>query len=979
MSKSKTKKLLAVLLLAAMMLGMVPFSSFAASTAVGSSSNAAFRKTAAEVQALLNTISYAEYIEQYADQVSADATVTIKGTSYAKNGTTAKVSKETYDGKDALYMPDSDATTWEFSVSKAGLYALEIDYYPVEGKATSIERSMSIDGKTPFSEARALTMSKVWIDEYGSGEFGTFQQDVNGNDIRPTKAEAPEWCTYTACDSTGFNVEPFKFYFSKGTHTITLECVREPIAISEMRLVPVVTHPSYAEKLAEWQASGLTVQSVEPIKIHAENPVRTSEQVIYPIYDRSSAITEPQDAALIRLNTIGANKWQTVGQWVRYEVEVPAAGLYSIAVRYRQERLSGMYTSRRVRINGEIPFEEASYLQFNYNDAWQSCRLNNGETEFLFALNAGVNTIEFEVTLGSMSTILSEVSATLDTLNNAYLKILMITGASPDQYRDYNFGRLIPASIVDLAKSADKLYEIYNELKTVAGQTGSHIATLNTVAQLVERMAGDEDEVAKNLANLKNYLGTLGTWLNTSQQQSLELDYILVQSPDAALPKAKANFFEAAWFEIKSFILSFFSDYTSIGSVVNSESATEVSMWYTDGRDQAQIVRQMIDYEFTPESNVSVNLKLVAAGSLLPSILAGVGPDVAFLGSADTINYAIRSAVLPLNDYENFEQVVADRFSSAAMIPLTLYGTTYGLPSTMDFNMMFYRLDVFAELGIDLPETWEDMYEILPILQNNKMEIAFPSQLAGTNMVLYQMGGELYADEGKRINLDSNVGLTAFSTLCDLFEKYKFPLTYNLATRFRTGEIPLAVAGYTTYNTLIVYASEIREMWEMVPLLGWVDETGKINNCSTATVSAIVMPRGAQNTDSAWKLMCWFTDAPAQARYANELVAVLGPAGKYHTANIKAFAELPWTANEYKALEAQISNLAAIPEYPGGYIITRYVQFAFLDVYNNSADAVEAMLDNITEINKEISRKRKEFNLDYYEISYSTNFTEATD
>ena len=33
MSKSKTKKLLAVLLLAAMVLGMLPFSSFAASTA----------------------------------------------------------------------------------------------------------------------------------------------------------------------------------------------------------------------------------------------------------------------------------------------------------------------------------------------------------------------------------------------------------------------------------------------------------------------------------------------------------------------------------------------------------------------------------------------------------------------------------------------------------------------------------------------------------------------------------------------------------------------------------------------------------------------------------------------------------------------------------------------------------------------------------------------------------------------------------
>ena len=37
------------------------------------------------------------------------------------------------------------------------------------------------------------------------------------------------------------------------------------------------------------------------------------------------------------------------------------------------------------------------------------------------------------------------------------------------------------------------------------------------------------------------------------QTQLLEMDYILVTSPDGDVPKADANFFEALWFEIKSF------------------------------------------------------------------------------------------------------------------------------------------------------------------------------------------------------------------------------------------------------------------------------------------------------------------------------------------------------------------------------------------------------------------------------------------
>jgi maltose-binding protein MalE len=41
----------------------------------------------------------------------------------------------------------------------------------------------------------------------------------------------------------------------------------------------------------------------------------------------------------------------------------------------------------------------------------------------------------------------------------------------------------------------------------------------------------------------------------------------------------------------------------------------------------------------------------------------------------------------------------------------------YALPETMDFTVMIYRQDVMRELGIDLPETWTDLYQrVLPRL-----------------------------------------------------------------------------------------------------------------------------------------------------------------------------------------------------------------------------------------------------------------------
>ena len=59
----------------------------------------------------------------------------------------------------------------------------------------------------------------------------------------------------------------------------------------------------------------------------------------------------------------------------------------------------------------------------------------------------------------------------------------------------------------------------------------------------------------------------------------------------------------------------------------------------------------------------------------------------------------------------------------------------------------------------------------------------------------------------------------------------------------------------------------------------------------------------------------------------------------------------------------QMANLDAIVNYPGSYIYSRYMKFAFLDAYNNGANPYEAMMSYIPAINEEIARKREEFDL----------------
>ncbi len=983
MKKSMLKKLLCGFLAVLMLTGTSSF-------AVSAADETVEKSELEEIKAILDTLSYSNYFatltSEGAKRATEEFTVTLAEKYDAKASDATGV--EVYDAKQtnekygkekpSILLPSEGTVTFKITVPSSGFYTIDMEYYAVEAKATSIERMLYIDGQIPFSEARYLEMTKTWVDLLN--EEGGFDVDITGNDIRPGKDQIQMWRTYTARDSSGFIVNPLQFYFEKGEHTVSLEAVREPVLLTDMRFYPYEDLLTYEDALAEWQSKGYEKVNDASVRVEGEKPIYVSDQTVYPLNDRTSPISYPQDPSLIKLNTIGADKWKNAGQWIEYEVEVSEKGLYELALRYKQSTLEGMYVSRRIYINEEIPFEEASYIEFNYSDGWQSGVVSdkNG-TPYQFPLKEGKNIIKFEVVLGSMSEVLNRVNNSLTLMNNAYLKIMMITGSSPDQYRDYNFGRLIPESINDLVFAGKELKEVSKLLVDITGQKGSHVATLDKIVVLLERMTSDEDEVAKNLTNLKTYIGTLGTWLLDSRSQPLEIDYFVFQSSGKELPTANANFFATFWFEFRSFLMSFFTDYSTLGATTAIDDENKVEVWTTSGREKSSILRQLIDRDFMPNYNIAVELKLVSGG-VLQSTLAGIGPDIAFLPSEDCVNYAIRDAVLPLNDMEGFDEVVA-RFPESSMTTLSLYGKTYGLPNTTTFLMMFYRMDILAELGLEVPKTWDDLKDIIPVLQNNNMTIGFPSKITGTKLFLYQKGGEMYADDGKRINLSSNVALDAFKELTDLFQSYRFELTYDFPNRFRTGEMPIGIADYiSNYNQLTVFAPEIDGLWEFAPLPGFINEDGKLNNRAVVTVQGVCLMRGAlDNKEASWKFLEWYTQAETQANYSNELVAIVGQSSKNATSNTEALEQLPWSAREYSNLEKQFNNTVGITEYPGGYIISRYVEFAFLDVYNDGANSTEAMLEYVTEINKEITRKRKEFDFEYLDINYqnSSEYIEA--
>src|SRR5699024_8348324 len=128
----------------------------------------------------------------------------------------------------------------------------------------------------------------------------------------------------------------YLFYFQKGEQEITLNAIREPMAIDYIELYQENTIPSYEEIKNEYNELGLEKTSGQFIKIQAEDAIYKSSPTVYPLQDRSSPTMEPYHVSKLRNNAIGGMNWKMPGQWIEWTFDVEEEGLYQIAFKRKQ-------------------------------------------------------------------------------------------------------------------------------------------------------------------------------------------------------------------------------------------------------------------------------------------------------------------------------------------------------------------------------------------------------------------------------------------------------------------------------------------------------------------------------------------------------------------------------------------------------------------------------------------------------------------
>ena len=920
----------------------------------------------ADVSGMGRSNTYDGYLQAHTGAAGGGQPVSVEIAAFEGDG---KLWME--DGVTAVYTPDSSVVSWKVQVETAGMYNILLDYLTVESRGVDMERALYINGELPFAGAADLCFSRLWTDG------GEVRKDNQGNDVRPTQMEIFDWQQVYCQDAMGYEVEPYQFYFEAGESTISLEAINEPMILRGISLTPVKAKMEYAayadaqpdvkmsEEAKSWQ-----------VIVQGEDAEVRSSPSLYARYDRSSPDTVPNSVTNTVFNYIGGDPWNKAGQWIEWEFEVPEDGYYAISVKARQAYQRGAVSSRSLYIDGEIPFEEVKTISFDYSTAWNMNTLadENGNP-YRFFLSKGSHTVRLQATLGEMGDILNRLEDSIFRLNLIYRKLLVLTGVNPDRFRDYNIAGIYPEVLEAMELESKRLYKLVDDTVAITGQKSDRVAVAQTLAVQLENFVEHNERITQQFTNFKDNITSLGTAMQNMSETKLDVDMIVISGENASLPAVHDGFVQKALHEIKSCIASYFVDYNSLGDIYDENAEDLVEVWIVTGRDQSTVLKTMVDDTFTPKTGIRVNVKLVVADTLLTAVVAGNGPDVVLsLGTWFPVNYAMRNAAEDLTQFEDFEQVI-EPFYESALTAMRYQDGIYALPETQEFSVLFYREDILSELGLEAPYTWDELIGMLPTIQGNNLSVGIPYpdittvDMSILNSLIYQNGGSIYDENGKKTLIDNENGVTAFKLYTSLYNDYGLPTVFDFVSRFRSGEMPIGLFPYSTYNTLVVSAPEIRNLWNFTLFPGTevTAENGQTaidrSVHSQGLCCMMVATDDEEIKQNAWEFMKWWVSAESQVRFGREIESILGSSARYTTANTQALEQLAWSAPQLKVLKEQQSWTVGFPEIAGGYSTTRHMTNAIRKVINTKEDARETLLTYARTINDEIRIKRQEFGL----------------
>ncbi|MEK3890009.1 extracellular solute-binding protein [Bacillus sp. FSL K6-3431] len=886
--------------------------------------------------------------------------VKVEANEYANKSEDADIEVGSYGGEDKVILWPNPIGWVEYNVDVAeeGLYEIAIENYPFSledgGSRQSVILGVQINDSYQYKESRSIELKREFRDKEP-------QYDETGNQVRSLVEPITGWKKESLRDSDGSNVGPLLFHLKKGNNTIRVRALREAVALKSLSIEEPKVNSPYQEVKEQYETTSMETDEV--ITIEAENFAKKNSTSIQVQYDRAP-LTTPESLKKVKFNTLGGMSWYKGGQAVTWEFEVPENGEYKIAFRGMQNFRKNLSVFRTLSIDGKIPFEEMEHYQIPYASGWQDITLNDkSDKPFYFYLEKGTHTISLEATHEPFVPLIIQIDELSKEIKEISEELQIATGNREDSFRVWNVEKELPGLLEKLKKMHKSFENMTKQMIDINGETSN-------VSQAFESLSQDISELLKKpneIPNKQVRIGTLQEKLEAQRKElmdsPLQLDRFYFAPQKAEFPRMTAKWYEKIKGTYHSLIYSFSKENQLMDQVDE-----ELNVWMMWGRDYAEELQQLADQQFTPEHGIKVNVNLIQDPNLLiMAKAAGIMPDVALgVPSGMPFEMALRGAAQDFNKMPGVEEVL-EKYAPGTLLPYYYDEGIYGIPETINFKVLFYRKDILKQLNLQVPDTWDQVYDMIPtLLQNQHNFYADPKDFS---YMFYQNDVDLYTADGMSTGLDTPDAFKSFEEWTNLFNLHGMDLqVQSFYQQFRKGMLPIGIADFNQYMQLLVAAPEILDVWGIAPIPGRVNEKGELvrwaGGTGVDTTSMMLFndtPEEKQGV--AWEFLKWYASSDVQTEYGLNLEQFRGETFRWNSANIEAFTKMPWRRDDLQAILEQWKWVKDIPNVPGGYMTTRQLDFSWNQSVLEGENWRIELEKAVKEISRELKRKQTEFDL----------------
>ena len=859
----------------------------------------------------------------------------------------------------ALLKP-GDSVDVEITIPETGDYAVVLEYKMIDGRL--------LDSTAEVTVAEHTVLTGV----YGLWQDATkeYALDRYGNEVTPEQVLLDEYVQDYVRNSKSMDKEAIHYALSAGSVTVTVKNLDQAFYLRRVRIARISTIPYYKDYLSAQRSMS---PAAEIITIQAEDYAVKSDSYIRVKSQQNASVT-PYSPYQKLENTIDVNSYDSVGQRVVWNIDVPYDGWYHLAFHYSQPNKEGQSVYRDIEIDGKVPFRQLKEVAFPYTGNGYENKVVeiDGEAVKIY-LTAGKHTLGLYTQAPSTQAALEEISRIISEISDISLRLQQVAGSKADKNRTWDIETYVPGVVGQLRSLEDSLLTLYEEMGRQAGTTPASCLNLKMAAGIIGRALKKPEKLPSNVSKLS--IGTnsvtelIATLQNEIREQGIALDSFYLYGEKNTLPKASAGFFTSTVMGVKRFFYAL--THRDISYSAGTVEKDVLNVWVNRSITHVETLQMLTDSYFVPETGIKVQCSVMPdANKLILANASDTCPDVALGVPSDTpYRLGIRGAAADLSQFEDFSKVAEKNFYKADLEPYIYDGKLYGLPETMQFYVLLYRKDILSSLDLMVPKTWNDVAQIMPVLHRNGMNFYLPLSgytgtkgLPGILPFFFQSGASLYSEDGFTAAFNSENGISAFETLTDLYTLYSvqnnMPSFYN---NFRYGTAPIGVGNFSNYIQILYAAPEIADLWGIAPSPGTADAQGNINQQQTSADRGVMIMQDSEMKEEAWTFVKWWLSDDIQTEFGQTMLTKFGSEFVWNSANKEAFSKLSIPSKDRAVILEQWSYAQNYRNLPVTYMLERSLSDAWYAAVERKVPARIALNEAVVTVNMELQVKMKEF------------------